>query len=52
MYKGNLCEIGEHDRDFSRLYTDRSRLGDQVAVAVVYGTVTKCRITTEIKCFS
>jgi len=36
-----FCEFCEHYKDFSRLYTDGCNMGNQVAAAVVHGSVTK-----------
>ena len=34
-------EFCDHYKDFSQLYTDGSKMGNQVAAAVVHGSVTK-----------
>ena len=33
--------INDHYKDFSQLYTDGSKMGNEVAAAVVHGNVTK-----------
>jgi len=41
IHRNKFFEFCDHYKDFSRLYTDGSRMGSQVAAAVVYGNVTK-----------
>ena len=41
IYGNKFFEVCDHYKDFCRLYTDGSRMGNQVAAAVVRGTVTK-----------
>ena len=41
IYRNKFFEFCDHYKDFSRLYTDGSRMGNQVAAAVVYRSTTK-----------
>jgi len=41
IYRNKFFEFCDHYRDFSRLYTDGSRMRKQVATAVVYRSTTK-----------
>jgi len=41
MYRNMFFEFCDHYKDFSRLYTDGSKMGNQVAAAVVHGSVTR-----------
>jgi len=41
IYRNKFFEFCDHYKDFSRLYIDRSRMGNQVATAVVYRSTTK-----------
>ena len=41
IYRNKFFEFCDHYKDFCRLYTDGSKMGNQVAAAVVHGNVTK-----------
>jgi len=41
IYRNKFFELCDHYKDVSRLYTDGSKMGNQVATAVVHGSVTK-----------
>jgi len=41
IYRNKFFEFCDHYKDFFRLYTDGSKMGNQVAAAVVHGNVTK-----------
>jgi len=41
IYRKKFFEFCDHYKDFSQLYTDGSKMGNQVAAAVVHGNVTK-----------
>jgi len=41
IYRIKFFEFCDHYKDFSRLFTDDSKMGNQVAAAVVHGSVTK-----------
>ena len=41
IYKNKFFEFCDHYKDFSQLYTDGSKMGNEVAAAVVHGNVTK-----------
>ena len=41
IYRNKFFEFCDHYKDFSQLYTDGSKMGNQVAAAVVHGNVTK-----------
>ena len=41
IYRNKFFEFCDHYKDFSQLYTDGSKMGNEVAAAVVHGNVTK-----------
>jgi len=41
IYRNKFFEFCDHYKDFSQLYTDGFKTGNQVAAAVVHGNVTK-----------
>jgi len=41
IYRNKLFEFCDNYKDFSQLYTDGSKMGNEVAAAVVHGNVTK-----------
>jgi len=41
IYRNKFFEFCDHYKDFSQLSTDGSKMGNQVAAAVVHGSVTK-----------
>jgi len=41
IYRNKFFEFCDHYKDFSQLYTDGSKMGNEVAATVVHGNVTK-----------
>jgi len=41
IYRNKFFEFCDHYKDFSQLYTDGSKMGNEVAAAIVHGNVTK-----------
>ena len=41
IYRNKFFEFCDHYKDFSQLYTDGSKMGNEVAAAAVHGNVTK-----------
>jgi len=41
IYRNKFFEFCDHYKDFSQLYTDGFKMGNEVAAAVVHGNVTK-----------
>ena len=41
IYRNKFFEFCDHYKDFSQLYTDGSKMGNEVAAAVIHGNVTK-----------
>jgi len=41
IYRNKFFEFCDHYKDFSQLYTDGSRMGNQVATVLVYRSTTK-----------